>query len=53
MIVSMLSLAICIRALAKSKLAWDMPIGMFILAGLVESFVYVIFAIAIMMHAIP
>ena len=48
----MLSLAICVHSLARCGFNGTLPLGVFFLAGIFETFVYLVFALALMTHGV-
>ena len=52
MIVSMLSLAIYVRSLARCGFNGKLPLGIFVLAGFSETFICLMFALAFMFHEV-
>ena len=52
MIISMISLAICVRSLARCGFNGILPLSIFFLAGIFETFIYLVFALAFMFHGV-
>ena len=50
MIITMISLAVCMHSLAKYNGSSTLPLGIFFVGGFFETFIWSMFALAIMSH---